>query len=159
MTDIKFITGGDATEPIGDDNKIICHVCNNKGKWGAGFVLAISKKWPEPEREYKNWYLTRGFVGLGDVQYVRIKPGLIVANMIAQDGLYPNEVGKKPIRYPSLDDCLRKVAQKAKETNSSVHMPRIGCGLAGGTWFRVEEIINKTLIASGVNVTVYDWET
>lgn len=33
-------------------------------------------------------------------------------------------------------------------------MPRIGCGLAGGTWARVEEVISKTL--EGIPVTVYD---
>jgi len=35
-------------------------------------------------------------------------------------------------------------------------MPRIGCGLAGGDWSRVEEIINEVLIEAGVEVYVYD---
>jgi hypothetical protein len=40
---IQYIAG-DATAPIGDGNKIIAHVCNDIGAWGAGFVLAISKR-------------------------------------------------------------------------------------------------------------------
>ena len=40
---IQFITG-DATAPIGKGNRIIAHVCNDIGAWGAGFVLAISKR-------------------------------------------------------------------------------------------------------------------
>jgi hypothetical protein len=37
-----------------------------------------------------------------------------------------------------------------------VHMPRIGCGLAGGQWEEIEPIIETTLGAKGVAVTVYD---
>lgn len=43
MSQIKIITG-DATRPIEDDPKIIVQVCNEIGGWGAGFVLAISKR-------------------------------------------------------------------------------------------------------------------
>ena len=34
---------GDATEPT-KKPAIICHVCNDIGGWGRGFVLALSKK-------------------------------------------------------------------------------------------------------------------
>jgi O-acetyl-ADP-ribose deacetylase (regulator of RNase III) len=51
---------------------------------------------------------------------------------------------------------LQKVAAKAKELQTSVHMPRIGCGLAGGEWSKVEPIIRETLSKAGIEVTVYD---
>jgi hypothetical protein len=35
-------------------------------------------------------------------------------------------------------------------------MPRIGCGLAGGTWERVGPLVEETLGRAGVAVTVYD---
>jgi hypothetical protein len=35
-------------------------------------------------------------------------------------------------------------------------MPRIGCGLAGGTWDKIEPIIERTLLAKGIEVVVYD---
>jgi len=47
MGDTKFVNG-DATEPVGDGNKIIVHICNDLGGRSKGFVLAISKKWAEP---------------------------------------------------------------------------------------------------------------
>jgi len=31
-----------------------------------------------------------------------------------------------------------KVGQFAIDKNAKVHMPRIGCGLAGGTWDKIE---------------------
>ena len=39
------------------------------------------------------------------------------------------------------------------------HMPRIGCGLAGGKWEQVGPIVEETLAAAGVNVVVYDLDT
>jgi hypothetical protein len=36
-------------------------------------------------------------------------------------------------------------------------MPRIGCGLAGGTWDRIEPLVARTLLARDVPVTVYDF--
>ena len=47
---------GDATQPIGDHPKIIVHVCNDAGGWGKGFVLAVSRRWREPERRYRAWH-------------------------------------------------------------------------------------------------------
>jgi hypothetical protein len=35
-------------------------------------------------------------------------------------------------------------------------MPRIGCGLAGGKWSRVEPLITERLVRRGIAVTVYD---
>jgi len=44
---------GDATQPQGDGPQIIAYVCNDIGRWGKGFVLALSKRWKEPEHAYK----------------------------------------------------------------------------------------------------------
>jgi hypothetical protein len=35
-------------------------------------------------------------------------------------------------------------------------MPRIGCGLAGGKWSRIEPLITARLTDRSVEVTVYD---
>jgi O-acetyl-ADP-ribose deacetylase (regulator of RNase III) len=40
-----FYMTGDATAPVGEGQKLIVHVCNDIGAWGAGFVLALSKRW------------------------------------------------------------------------------------------------------------------
>lgn len=54
--DLLNYVKGDATSPQGDGTKAIVHVCNNIGAWGAGFVMAISRRWPEPEAAYREWY-------------------------------------------------------------------------------------------------------
>ena len=77
---IKYLIG-DATSPV-KTNALICHVCNNAGAWGAGFVLALSRKWKAPEVAYRN--LSHKLCKLGVVQFVPISSStIVVANMIA----------------------------------------------------------------------------
>ena len=124
---------GDATLPQADGNKIIAHVCNDIGGWGKGFVLAISRRWPEPERAYRAWYRDRASndFALGAVQFVQVQADIWVANMIGQHGVRAGPEGL-PIRYDAVSACLAWVAQEADALKASVHMPRIGCWLAGG---------------------------
>lgn len=146
---------GDATSPIGKGNKIITHICNDHGGWGAGFVLALSKKWSAPEKAYRS---LGSNIQLGRVQYIKLeKENITVANMIAQHNFVSKD-NPVAVRYDALEKCLNDVSEKAKLENASIHMPRIGCGLAGGKWEKVEEIINKTLVANGVDVYVYDFD-
>ena len=148
---------GDATRPAGDHPKIIVHVCNNAGGWGKGFVLAVSRRWREPERRYRAWHRgeqSQAFA-LGQVQFVRVEEAIWVANLIGQDGMGFRR-GFPPVRYEAIQEGLRTVASKANELGASVHMPRIGSGLAGGRWEEVARIVEQELIAAGVAVTVYD---
>lgn len=142
---------GDATQPQGTGNKIIVHVCNDIGAWGAGFVLAISKRWSEPEAAYRK-AASRGLT-LGEVQYVRVEDDIFVGNMVAQQGIGYDSDGRPPIRYYELSKCLMDVNTMALASKSTVHMPRIGCGLAGGKWEDVLALLEITLT---VDVTVYD---
>ncbi len=156
LNSINYIKG-DATKPVTSGNKIIVHVCNDAGGWGKGFVLAISKRWPEPEKAYRDWFKNKIRFVLGEAQLVKVEDDLWVANLIGQHKMNKDEHGNAPIRYEAIEQGLETVAVFAKEVNASVHMPRIGCGLAGGTWDKVEPLITKTLIAGGVPVTVYDF--
>lgn len=154
---ITYLTG-DATRPVSKGHKIIAHICNDVGAWGAGFVLALSRRWGNKAKSsYQAFGRKKGFK-LGTVDFVRVEADpfgdkIWIANMIAQHDIRPHN-GVPPIRYSKLQDCLEKVAEEARGLNASVHMPRIGCGLAGGTWNNVEPIIKETL--KDVNVFVYD---
>jgi O-acetyl-ADP-ribose deacetylase (regulator of RNase III) len=157
MTAIAFLTG-DATAPVATGERIICHVCNDVGGWGKGFVLALSRRWSEPEAQYRAWHKQGEASGfrLGAIQLVQVEPQLSVANMVAQHGMRP-AAGVPPLRYDALRSCLEALTEHAVRVDASVHMPRIGCGLAGGTWPDVEAIIATTLSAAGVPVHVYDF--
>ncbi len=158
MAEITYIKG-DATCPQAKGIKIICHVCNDMGGWGKGFVLAVSRRWEKPEAEYRAWHARGkqdGF-SLGAVQFVQVEPYIWIANMVGQRGIKRGGSGS-PIRYEAVAVCLKQVAVKAHELGASVHMPRIGCGLADGEWSKVEPLIEEHLCEAGIAVTVYDFE-
>jgi O-acetyl-ADP-ribose deacetylase (regulator of RNase III) len=155
MNEIRYVTG-DATQPIGKGPKAICHIVNNCGAWGAGFVLAVSKRWAAPEKKYLGWHASDKDFGLGLIQPVLVEPSgpLWVINMIAQHGVGRGD--GPPIRYKALRQCLNQVADFAERNGTTIHAPRIGCGLAGGDWAMVSKLIQETLTDKDYDVTIYD---
>jgi O-acetyl-ADP-ribose deacetylase (regulator of RNase III) len=149
---------GDATAPKAIGNKFIAHICNDLGAWGKGFVLAVSSRWSEPEKQYREWHRdrTNNDFELGAIQLVQVESDIWIANMIGQHGIKRSSKGP-PIRYDALDKSLSQLASEAVELKASVHMPRIGCGLAGGKWECVEPLIEKQLSSRGIAVYVYDF--
>ncbi len=150
---------GDATNPTGDNNKVIVHICNDLGKWGKGFVLAISKRWAKPEQVYRDSFKQEPKPSLGHVQFVQVEGSLTVANIIGQHGIRSprNKTAPAPIRYDAVEQGLIAIASFAVDEGASVHMPRIGCGLSGGSWEEMEPIIERTIISKCVDVFVYDF--
>lgn len=161
---IRYVIG-DATNPPeateAGERRVIAHVCNDVGAWGAGFVLALSARWSRPEGLYRSWAATTFGIGttgtfaLGEVQIVRITDDLFVCNMIAQRG-FPTATDRCALDYEALAACLDNLSRALRRSGlpATIHMPRIGCGIAGGEWSKVEAIIEDRL--STYDVTVYD---
>lgn len=147
---------GDATKPQGKSPRIIVHCVNDLGAWGAGFVVALSRRWSEPEAAYVD-AIHKGKLELGKVQFVTVvdenDEEIIVANLVGQKGLM-GPANPMPVRYAAMKSGLQLVALRAKKLSASIHMPRMGCGLAGGSWEKMEPIVEETL--KGLDVTVYD---
>lgn len=133
---ITYLKGDAVRDPV---RGVICHCCNDIGAWGAGFVLALSAVYPGAERAYR----MLGTYELGHCQIVPVRTGLCVANIIGQHG-----VGGVAVRY----DALAAGLETAALLGLPLHMPRLGCGLAGGKWSLVEPILQVL----PVPVTVYD---
>jgi O-acetyl-ADP-ribose deacetylase (regulator of RNase III) len=165
---------GDATDPTSSGIQVISHVVNTEGGWGAGFVLAVSRRWKAPEREYRKWHQKGQTFNpdgeitnfkLGHIQMVQVEHSVYVCNMLAQKGYGPkgknqhrspeDEDSYVPLQYDALEACLTKLADQARLLHATLHMPRIGCALAGGRWSLVEPILQRTL--EGLSVTVYDY--
>ena len=133
-------------------------------------MLAITARWPSPEACYRRWYrirkaedgelqtstrgaivTTTGDFRLGEAQLVQVLPDTYV---VGQAGTSTGSKGP-PIRYPAVKAALAKVAVFAGSRGASVHMPRIGCGLAGGEWSRIQPLIEAEL--QDYRVLVYDF--
>jgi len=157
---INYVTG-DATDPQGEGLKIIAHVCNDKGGWGRGFVVALSRRCGTPEDNYRRWYKEGQWeydsFGLGQMQLCSFgRADVLVANMIAQRGIRHDPTAPPAVDYSALSECLEELAKTADLMRATVHMPRIGCGLGGGDWGKVADLIAQTLVFHKVPVTVYD---
>lgn len=168
MKPITYLTG-DATNPsrTAGEKVLIAHVVNDEGKWGRGFVVALSKRDARPEREYRTWHAQNALHHtsiLGRVQEVPYSPlghrgssyNTWVANMCAQRGWRRGGDDPQALDELALTHCLRDVARWVSEGRyDSVVMPRIGCGLGGAKWPTVAAIIENELCARDVNVAVY----
>ena len=141
---------GDATEPIGEGVKLLCHIVNDKNQWGAGFTGALSKKWKQPETMYRKMPIKQ----MGTIQLVEVAEDIFVVNMIAQTLFSKFLRDEIPLNYEALEKCLRHVNKIAERYGFSVHGPKFGSGLAGGNWNVIEQMIND--IFKNVNVYIYD---
>lgn len=164
---------GDATYPeriTPDKYNLIVHIVNNVGGWGAGFVLALSRRWTTPEYHYRaNWKMRQ----LGDIDIIQVDKNISVVNLFGQHGIRPTKTDLldpssllkpsrqtssqivQPVRYEAIRIGLRRLRQRLfLYKNATVHMPKIGCGLAGGDWSIVSRIIDEEL--NDVEVYVYE---
>jgi O-acetyl-ADP-ribose deacetylase (regulator of RNase III) len=147
---------GDATEiqvGMDDEYAIIAHVCNNVGAWGAGFVVPLGKKYPAARNRFiiDAHAALPDRVPMGTVQFELVEPGVIVANMIAMNGVASGR-NPRPLQMDQLAICLIKLNAMAERYKATVHMPRIGAGLAGGDWQEIASLLTRTMTA---NVVIY----
>jgi len=171
---------GDATYPVYVNNsarelRIIAHICNDINRWGKGFVLALSNRWPALKDLYHRVDFSKE---LGTNQpLIQVTSDISVCNMIAQHDIRTKTIEDRavpPIRYEALRSCLNSLVETINANRKlnvgekcvyfenfdmiSIHTPRIGCGLAGGKWECIEPIIKECLVDRGFTVLVYDLE-
>jgi len=177
MTATLTTVQGDATNPanMGQVAIVIPHVCNDVGAWGAGFVLAVSRRFgTNPEHAYYHWHKGKnmpaevqklikvrgnnGEFGLGATQFVKVPDKkLVIANMVAQHGLRNDGSDRPPIRYGALVNCMRSVRDVALAAKAEIHCPRFGSDLAGGNWDAIRLIILEEWVDCGITVVEYEF--
>lgn len=156
MNEIKTIIG-DILSPNTNEYKlvVVCHQVNCKGVMGAGLAKQVKQKFPIVFQHYadKCRLIEYGNGGLGDVQFCSViaEEGYILANVFGQDG-YGR--GKCNTDYDALHKAFTTIAMSFP--NSTIRIPYLmGCGLGGGNWDIVTNIIEETLINKGVDVEIW----
>jgi O-acetyl-ADP-ribose deacetylase (regulator of RNase III) len=159
---------GDASIPnrVPSTVTVIVHVVNNIFVWGKGFVLSLDKHYPAIKLQYFEYQRTlrkaKAVDYLGDCQLtydVSLSTPYkttVVANLFAQHGIR-SATNPRPLQYNALRTSLTNLKAELlrREDTFVIHMPRIGCGLAGGKWELVEPILMETVVPS-FDVYVYD---
>ena len=151
------IVDGDILEAEED---IICQQVNCMGVMGSGLAKQIKKKYP---KVYENYHyiceeaLRKKENLLGKVIWgVLTGDDKVIANLCGQ---YNYGRDKQHTYYPALDSALRHLFRAVTSPNSTmkdmtVGIPYgIGCGLGGGDWNLVYEMIEE--IFQDYDVTIY----
>lgn len=136
---VKEIHGDLLRQPV----DIIAHQTNCIGVMGAGIALQI-KQQLLTSNEYQK-YVSKckefGAELMGQAQLLQAPDGRIIANCFAQK--MPQSKGRAT-DYDALMHSIAKVRNYAKMNEMTVGVPGlIGCGLAGGDWNIVRDMLYK----------------
>jgi O-acetyl-ADP-ribose deacetylase (regulator of RNase III) len=133
---------------------IIGHQVNCQGTMGVGLAAKIKNKYPIVFKRYKqlvNTHNNNKEILLGTARVINVDENKYVANLFGQ--FYYGR-GQRHTDYKSLYQALETLKGKAKKHNLTVALPHgLGCGLAGGDWNIVWNLINKAF--ADYEVTIY----
>ena len=133
---------------------IIAHQTNCVGVMGAGVARQIRDKLLSGVEydSYRKLCAKHGSSLLGTVQCLSAKNGKIIFNLFGED--VPTGQGLDT-DYAALKRAMRELKTYAEAYDMSISMPGlIGCGLAGGDWEIVYEMINDVFGDSKVMVEI-----
>lgn len=153
-TSMQIIEGNilDITEGI------ICHQVNCQGVFNAGLAKQIREKYPQGYASYMEWHNPTSFNNpkgwkLGDLQIVQINSKLAIAQLAGQlkYGRVMTTVKSRYTSYQAIRTGLTKLQLHYASSleyfpGEKVYIPYgMGCGLGGGDWSVVSEIINEII--------------
>lgn len=130
---------------------LIVHGCNCQCVMGGGIAKQIKKAYPEA-------YLVDTMTKKGD----KSKLGTIsvydgedvkIINAYTQFD-YKWDEDNPPVDYDAIRSCMKLI--KERYSGKKIGLPKIGCGLAGGDWDKVEAIIEEELEGENVIIVEYN---
>jgi O-acetyl-ADP-ribose deacetylase (regulator of RNase III) len=140
---------------------VIAHGCNCLSNMGAGLAPHMARtfgcdKFPMETRgadinklgciDYRSFVISK--TGIWDSnldENINNDPVLTVVNAYTQFryGRNHSDGDKNPLDYEALTLCMRKMNNRFN--GKHIGLPKIGAGLAGGDWDKIEAIIKKEL--------------
>ena len=121
---------------------------NCKGVMNSGVAKVIRVAYPVVFEEYKKRFVLRG-VPLGEFQVIEVQPDLYVVNLFGQDtygkyGQHTNYIALEQALC-SFSEWLFQYQLNIEGGCDSIHHPKIGAGLGGGDWNKIEAMIEEHL--------------
>ena len=153
---------------------VVTHGCNCHCTMGAGIAPQMAKAFGCDDFKMEDEEYKGDINKLGTIDYDR----LYFSNRDQKYQRYPDEGDKilhklwvvnsytqynygtnhaygvaRPLDYEALTLCLRKINKIFK--GQRIGLPKIGSGLAGGDWYRIQSIIQQELKDCDVTVVIY----
>lgn len=174
MEQYKEIKGDLIKLALNGEFDVIAHGCNCFCTMGAGIAVPMAKVFFANDMPLEKSNFSGDINKLGNIEYQFITStgtGLrksnpndlyvgdilvIVVNCYTQYMYGRNHVDGVdiPLDYEALTLCMKKINHTFK--GQHIGLPQIGCGLAGGDWERVKQIIQKELLDCNVTIVIYD---
>ena len=132
------------------DKIVILHGCNCHHRMGAGIAKYLRAVYPQVFTADVSQTKQSDRKKLGTYSVAKVAPNLHILNCYTQYD-YKHYEGHAPVDYDAIRDCLKKV--NIEYDGWEIRSPKIGCGLAGGDWDRVEQIFQEEL--NNQDVTIY----
>lgn len=155
---------GDLTQT---DEPHVAHQVNCQGAFASGIAGAYRERFPETYRDYMDFWEENRHQGenlLGMVALTRLPVGVSVIQAPYVFHCFSQwDYGRKKqlyTNYEALRKALKVVFRTVRGLNDGfdrprrVAMPKIGCGLGGGDWKVVSDIIEAE--SETVDVFIYD---
>lgn len=128
--------------------RIILHQVNCQGVMGAGFAKQIKNKYPLCFNEYKQICKNKNSKELLGTIYIYEGNKDIIVNMFSQDKCGRD---KRYTDYIAMEKAIKELRQ-IYPSETIIAPYKIGCGLAGGNWNIVKEILERYNIAISKNI-------
>lgn len=123
---------------------MLLHGCNCFNCMGGGIAKIIAKKFPKVE-EADDHTISGDINKLGNCSIVEVGINKWIMNCYTQYEMY-NDKHKKngttPFSYLAWENILREI-QKGLHPEVTLYMPKIGAGLAGGDWNKIEALLKS----------------
>lgn len=151
----KYIKG-DITDT---ELKYIAHGVNCQNVMGSGVAKALFTKWPEVKSHYHEFCKYNSELGtdlLGQIGFVNVGDKYnqkLIANCFTQR--YYGYDEKRYVDYFAITRCFLRLKKTVGFKDEILAIPKIGCGLAGGDWNIVEQLINDT-VGDELEIWVYE---
>ena len=135
----KYIKG-DVTKT---ELKYLAHGCNCSNAMVSGVARAIYEAFPEVKEKYHAYASQYEYSNyakkqlLGEIQSVKSRDKIIY-NLFTQ--LNYGYDGKRYVDYVALLKCFISLTEALE--GQIIAIPKIGSGLAGGSWIFIEQMIN-----------------
>lgn len=143
-------------ELLDSDSGCIIHGVNCQGKMNSGIAKDIRERFPAVYDDYMRHLAkceSQQVDPLGTVVYTKISPDLVIASAFIQQ-YYGRNINVTYCSYPAIYQCFKIIARDvliaarhyANPKLAVLRFPKIGCGLANGTWSSVDKEIRSATV-------------
>lgn len=152
---IKYKRGDLVKAALSGEVDVLVHQCNCFNNMGKGIAPQIARAFPDAAKIDKET-VKGSKEKLGTYSVSHVNKVCSVVNLYGQYGYWPQPEGRINTDYTALEKGLQLLGDvlRSKKPNARVGLPKIGCGLGGGDWVIVSELIERAFI--DLDITVYE---